>query len=237
MSWEAASAVPLVGLTVLQAFREAKLQANQHVCIVGASGGTGHVAVQLAKAMGARVTAICGHRNFEFVTQLGADSIIAYDSNKDEDSNGRGDDFVVKKLGQVCEEHGAFDVVFDTVTSQDPRDRNFNYERRIKATSSSSSSSSSRQPMSQVRLLHDRSTYICLGGVTMDWFLAHLKRFLSVDLFPRGHMLFWVRLAGNGSVCGGDLSILKTLCEQRRLAVHVNSIHPLTSSKLENLEI
>ena len=229
MSWEAASAVPLVGLTVLQAFREAKLQANQHVCVVGASGGTGHVAVQLAKAMGARVTAICGHRNLEFVSQLGADSIIAYDSkddDKNEGGNENGDDYVVKKLGQVCAEHGAFDVVFDTVTSQDPRDRNFNYERRMKARSS-------RQSMSQVRLLHERSTYISLGGDSMDWILAHLKRFLGVDLFPRGRMLFWVRLAGNGGVCGGDLSILKTLCEQRRLAVHVNSIHPLTSQGMQ----
>ena len=244
MSWEAASAVPLVGLTVLQAFRDAKLQAGQHVCIVGASGGTGHVAVQLAKAMGARVTAICGHRNFDFVAQLGADSIIAYDSNNDlnknddegDDVDGDGNDFMVKKLGQVCEEHGAFDVVFDTVTSHDSRDRNFNYEHRMKSTTTTTTTTtttSSTQPTSQVRLLHPWSTYICLGGDTVDWFLAHLKRFLGVDLFPRGHMLFWVRLAGSGGVCGGDLSTLKAFCEQRHLAVHVNSIHPLTSEGMQ----
>lgn len=219
MSWEAASAVPLVGLTVLQAFREANLQAGQHVCVVGASGGTGHVAVQLAKATGARVTAICGQRNVDFVGQLGADSIIAYDSYNDQHGDRTADnsDMVGKKLALVCAAHGAFDVVLDTVTSHDARDRNFNYERR----------------MQSARLLHDRSTYICLGGGAVDWLLAHTKRFLGVDLFPRGRTLFWVHLAGNGGPSGGDLSVLKTLCEQHRLAVHLHSSYPLTSEGVQ----
>src|SRR5918993_1243125 len=76
-----AAAVPLVSLTALQALRDkAELAAGEHVLIHGASGGVGTFAVQIAKAMGARVTATCSGRNVELVRRLGADEVIDYTS-------------------------------------------------------------------------------------------------------------------------------------------------------------
>lgn len=79
LSFVEAAALPLVGLTALQALRDqAQLQPGDHILINGASGGVGHVAVQIAKAMGAQVTATCSTANVELVRSLGADRIIDY---------------------------------------------------------------------------------------------------------------------------------------------------------------
>lgn len=74
-----AAAVPLAAQTALQALRDdAGLKAGQSVLINGASGGVGVFAVQIAKILGAQVTAVCSHRNVDLVTELGADSIVDY---------------------------------------------------------------------------------------------------------------------------------------------------------------
>ena len=74
-----AAALPLVGLTALQALRdELQVQSGQRVLLNGASGGVGTVAVQIAKAMGAHVTAVCSSRNAELVRSLGADTVLDY---------------------------------------------------------------------------------------------------------------------------------------------------------------
>ena len=79
LSLEEAAAVSLVALTALQALRDkAELMAGDHVLINSASGGVGSFAVQISKAMGARVTAMCSERNIELVRGLGADEIIDY---------------------------------------------------------------------------------------------------------------------------------------------------------------
>jgi NADPH2:quinone reductase len=74
-----ASALPLVALTAWQAlFEVAHLQQGQTVIIHGATGGVGHLAVQLAKAQGASVIAVASAHNADFVHTLGADVVIDY---------------------------------------------------------------------------------------------------------------------------------------------------------------
>lgn len=74
------AAVPIAGITAYQGMvTHGKLQAGESVLINGASGGVGHFSVQIAKALGAKVTAVCSSRNVEFVRSLGADHTIAYD--------------------------------------------------------------------------------------------------------------------------------------------------------------
>jgi NADPH:quinone reductase-like Zn-dependent oxidoreductase len=74
-----AAALPLVGLTVWQTLvGEAAVEPGQHVLIHAAGGGVGHLAVQLAKARGARVTATASEGKRAFVESLGADAVIDY---------------------------------------------------------------------------------------------------------------------------------------------------------------
>ena len=81
LSFEQAAAVPEAALTAVQAFRHARLEAGQSVLVIGASGGVGTFAVQVAKAMGATVTGVCSTRNLELVRSIGADSVIDYTAN------------------------------------------------------------------------------------------------------------------------------------------------------------
>lgn len=75
-----AASIPLAGLTALQALRDdGGLNSGQHAVINGASGGVGTLAVQIAKALGATVTAICSKKNEALVTSLGADRVLPYD--------------------------------------------------------------------------------------------------------------------------------------------------------------
>ncbi|MFK7957441.1 MAG: NAD(P)-dependent alcohol dehydrogenase [Lysobacterales bacterium] len=78
VSFEQAAAVPIAGVTALQALRQGNLQPGQSVLINGASGGVGTFAVQIAKAMGADVTGVCSTRNVEMVLSIGADQVVDY---------------------------------------------------------------------------------------------------------------------------------------------------------------
>ena len=86
------AAVPVAGLTALQAIvTHGMIREGEKVLINGSSGGVGHFAVQVAKAYGAKVTAICSSKNMEFVKSLGADEVIAYDKENIHQHNGKYD--------------------------------------------------------------------------------------------------------------------------------------------------
>jgi NADPH:quinone reductase-like Zn-dependent oxidoreductase len=93
LSCEEAAALPVAGQTALQALRDkGELVAGEKLLINGASGGVGHLAVQIAVALGARVTAVASGRNQEFLRQLGAQETIDYE---EEDFAGRDEEWDV----------------------------------------------------------------------------------------------------------------------------------------------
>lgn len=79
LTFEQAAALPVTGVTALQAMRDVgRVRPGQRVLVNGASGGVGTVAVQVAKAYGAEVTGVCGATSVELVRSLGADRVIDY---------------------------------------------------------------------------------------------------------------------------------------------------------------
>lgn len=96
LSFEQAAAIPLVGQTALQALRDvARIRPGAAVCVNGASGGLGTISIQIAKALGARVTTLSSAANLELCRGLGADEALDYG------------------LDRPFARPGAFDCVFD----------------------------------------------------------------------------------------------------------------------------
>jgi NADPH:quinone reductase-like Zn-dependent oxidoreductase len=105
VTFEEAAAVPTSAITALQGLRDkGQLRSGQKVLINGASGGVGTFAVQIAKALGAEVTAVCSTRNVDLVRSLGADHVVDYNR----------DDFT--KSDQ------RYDLMFDNAGSRSWRD-------------------------------------------------------------------------------------------------------------------
>lgn len=79
LSFEEAAVVPVSGVTAIQALRDAgRIQSGQRVLIIGASGGVGSYAVQLAKSFGAEVTGVASTSKLDLVRSLGADHVVDY---------------------------------------------------------------------------------------------------------------------------------------------------------------
>ncbi|TDT45203.1 NADPH:quinone reductase-like Zn-dependent oxidoreductase [Maribacter spongiicola] len=91
------SGIPVAALTAYQALiTHGKIKEGESILINGASGGVGHFTVQIAKAYGAKVTAVCSSRNIDFVKSIGADNVITYDQVN------------------IHEHNDSYDVIIDT---------------------------------------------------------------------------------------------------------------------------
>ena len=98
ISFEEAAAVPMAAVTALQGLRKGGIQPGQKVAINGASGGVGTFALQIAKALGTEVTAVCSTRNVDLARSLGADHVIDY-TREDFTKNGKQYDLILATNG------------------------------------------------------------------------------------------------------------------------------------------
>jgi NADPH:quinone reductase-like Zn-dependent oxidoreductase len=99
LSFEQAAAVPISGFAALQALRDTGgVQPGQTVVIIGASGGVGSFAVQLAKAFGAEVTGVCSTKSLDMVRSIGADHVIDY-TQQDFTRTGQRYDLILEMAG------------------------------------------------------------------------------------------------------------------------------------------
>lgn len=104
VTFAAAAGIPMAGCTALQAVRDtAQVTAGDRVLVNGASGGVGLMVVQIARSLGAEVTAVCSGRNTDLVRSVGADAVIDYTT----------EDFLDTPV--------RYDAVIDTVMTRSPR--------------------------------------------------------------------------------------------------------------------
>lgn len=99
LTFEQAAAVPTSALTALEGLRDvAGVHAGQHVLVIGAAGGVGTFAVQIAKALGAEVTGVCSTSKTDLVRSLGADHVVDY-TKQDVAGTGRRYDVILDIAG------------------------------------------------------------------------------------------------------------------------------------------
>jgi NADPH:quinone reductase-like Zn-dependent oxidoreductase len=93
-----AAATPISAVTALQSLRDARVRAGQHVLVIGAAGGIGSFAVQLAKARGADVTGVCSTAKVDLVRSIGADHVVDY-TKREIDHAGSRYDVIIDTAG------------------------------------------------------------------------------------------------------------------------------------------
>jgi NADPH:quinone reductase-like Zn-dependent oxidoreductase len=98
LTFEQAAAIPTSACTALQALRAGGIESAQHVLIIGASGGVGIFAVQIAKSFGAEVSGVCSTAKVDLVRSVGADHVIDY-SQEDFTRSGQRYDLILDTGG------------------------------------------------------------------------------------------------------------------------------------------
>jgi NADPH:quinone reductase-like Zn-dependent oxidoreductase len=119
LTFEQAAVSPISGITALQALTKVGgLEAGQRVLVVGASGGVGSFAVQIAKALGATVTGVASTSKLGFVSSLGADAVVDYTTTDIADLDERFDLIIdtggrtpLRKLRRILTERGTYVIV------------------------------------------------------------------------------------------------------------------------------
>lgn len=194
IDFTAAAALPLVSTTAMQALRHRHgLRAGQRILIIGASGGVGSIAVQLAKhIVGAsgHVAAICSGRNHALVRGLGADALFDYTLGLDALFAGLVTQYTSRRSAGSLEQ---FDLVFDCVSSLEAKDYAFDYCPRMHASGLLKAKLNASET--------SRSNYITIGGAAGDWLRAGLRRsWFGLNWFTADHELFWVEFPNSRSV-------------------------------------
>lgn len=191
-----AASLPLVGLTCYQCLQP-HVQTDSNVLVIGASGGTGHMAVRITQCLGAsNVTAVCSKKNHALLTRLGATNVIDYH-----------DDEFLQQLAQ----HGPYSVVLDAVTSADPRDQAMhNYPRLLQNPNT--------------HLVTQDYVYRRLGGPPGDWIRAGLQRTAGLECWKNRHeQLFWIKLPQSAP----QLHILHDWVDEGKLTPHIQQEYTL----------
>ena len=155
VSFEIAASIPLVGLTVLQSLKyKFGLIEGQSVLIIGASGGVGTIATQIARYIvgdDGEVVGVCSAKNHKLVTQLGAHAVFDYSD---------GLDVLMERLESSRASQKPFDLVLDCVYSIEAKDLKTNYLAAIQQ----------RKPCRRILKsalnapLSSKANYIVIGG-------------------------------------------------------------------------
>ena len=168
-----AAVLPLSGLTGLQALRyDYRQVAGNIILIIGASGGVGHFVTQIAKIMGLKIVAVCSRKNHQFALRNGADFAVDYRQGIAKMSDQLSD-----ILFKIEGNNAKFNMVFDCVSSIEEKDKEYDYVGWI----------------SESDFLDKDGVHVTIGGSSMDWVRAGLKRSIGLNLFGKNNELFWVR--------------------------------------------
>jgi NADPH:quinone reductase-like Zn-dependent oxidoreductase len=191
-------------LTAFQALSP-HVSAATSVLVIGSSGGTGHIALQIARCLGAKqITGICSNRNIDFCRTCGAAEVIDYS---------KGTKAMLDDLLQSP--HKPFHIVMDCVSSADPRDMIMDYPNLL------------QDPTNAKQLLTDDFIYRRLGGPSVDWIRAGLEHTTGIKFWPNCHdKLFWIRLPRSAN----ELQIIKEWVEEGKVLPKVAAAYDFSET-------